>query len=79
MVCIIEHKNSRAAVGMLKVMADGNRKWALFSPNDSRMPRMMIPAEETPAGFFDRPHDFTKFIYVARMVHSPPTAQFARG
>uniref|UniRef100_A0A0N4V7R2 RNB domain-containing protein n=1 Tax=Enterobius vermicularis TaxID=51028 RepID=A0A0N4V7R2_ENTVE len=78
-VCIIEHKNSRAAVGMLKVMADGNRKWALFSPNDSRMPRMMIPAEETPAGFFDRPHDFTKFIYVARMVHSPPTAQFARG
>lgn len=78
-VFISEHKNSRAAVGMLKVMADGNRKWALFSPNDSRMPRMMIPAEETPVGFFDRPHDFAKYIYVARMVYWPATAQFARG
>uniref|UniRef100_A0A915DEC5 Ribonuclease II/R domain-containing protein n=1 Tax=Ditylenchus dipsaci TaxID=166011 RepID=A0A915DEC5_9BILA len=42
-VYIAEQKNSRSAVGLLKVMADGNRNWALFSPNDSRMPRMMIP------------------------------------
>ncbi|VDP19320.1 unnamed protein product, partial [Onchocerca flexuosa] len=67
-VFISEQKNCRAAVGMLKMMADGNRNWALFSPGDSRMPRMMIPAEQTPATFFDRPQDFAKFIYVARMV-----------
>ncbi|VDN21763.1 unnamed protein product [Gongylonema pulchrum] len=78
-VYISEQKNCRAAVGMLKVMADGNRNWALFSPGDSRMPRMMIPAEQAPPGFFDRPQDFSKFIYVARMVEWQATAQFARG
>ncbi|VDK85103.1 unnamed protein product [Onchocerca ochengi] len=78
-VFISEQKNCRAAVGMLKMMADGNRNWALFSPGDSRMPRMMIPAEQTPATFFDRPQDFAKFIYVARMVEWQATAQFARG
>ncbi|CAG9539807.1 unnamed protein product [Cercopithifilaria johnstoni] len=78
-VYISEQKNCRAAVGMLKMMADGNRNWALFSPGDSRMPRMMIPAEQTPATFFDRPQDFAKFIYVARMVEWQATAQFARG
>nr|CTP80735.1 BMA-DISL-2 [Brugia malayi] len=78
-VFISEQKHCRAAVGMLKMMADGNRNWALFSPGDSRMPRMMIPAEQTPAAFFDRPQDFAKFIYVARMVEWQATAQFARG
>lgn len=60
-------------------MADGNRNWSLFSPNDSRMPRMMIPAEQLPAGFFDRPQDFSKFIFIASIVEWPATAQFARG
>ncbi|VDN00888.1 unnamed protein product [Thelazia callipaeda] len=78
-VFISEQKNCRAAVGMLKMMADGNRNWALFSPGDSRMPRMMIPAEQTPPSFFDRPQDFAKYIYVARMVEWQATAQFARG
>lgn len=42
-------------MGLLKPMNDGNSKWALFSPTDSRMPRMMIPADQLPTGFFDRP------------------------
>ncbi|ETN70365.1 RNB-like protein [Necator americanus] len=76
---IMEMKNCRAAMGQLKVMTDGNRNWALFSPTDSRMPRMMIPAEQLPSGFFERPQDFAKFIFVARMVEWQATAQFARG
>ncbi|VDM73446.1 unnamed protein product [Strongylus vulgaris] len=52
---IMEMKNCRAAMGQLKVMTDGNRNWALFSPTDSRMPRMMIPADQLPSGFFERP------------------------
>lgn len=64
---------------MLKVMADGNRNWALFSPGDSRMPRMMIPADQMPAGFFERPQDFSKYIFAAHMVEWQATAQFARG
>ncbi|KAK6040902.1 hypothetical protein COOONC_21592 [Cooperia oncophora] len=75
----MEMKNCRAAMGQLKVMTDGNRNWALFSPTDSRMPRMMIPADQLPSGFFERPQDFAKFIFVARMVEWQATAQFARG
>ncbi|KAI1717993.1 RNB domain-containing protein [Ditylenchus destructor] len=78
-VYIAEQKNSRIAVGQLKVMADGNRKWALFSPNDSRMPRMMIPSEQLPDGFYERPQDYAKYIFVASIVDWPETAQFARG
>ena len=72
-------KNCRAAMGQLKMMNDLNRNWALFSPADSRMPRMMIPAEQLPNGFFDRPQDFLKFVFVARMVDWQATNQFARG
>ncbi|KAH7720689.1 RNB-like protein [Aphelenchoides avenae] len=78
-VYISEHKNSRTATGQLKPMADGNRHWALFSPGDSRMPRMMIPADQLPHGFFERPQDFSKYIFVAKMVEWQATAQFARG
>ncbi|KJH49197.1 RNB-like protein [Dictyocaulus viviparus] len=76
---IMEMKNCRAAMGQLKMMTDGNRNWALFSPTDSRMPRMMIPADQLPPGFFERPQDFAKYIFVARMVEWQATAQFARG
>ncbi|GMT33113.1 hypothetical protein PFISCL1PPCAC_24410, partial [Pristionchus fissidentatus] len=78
-VFIAEQKNCRAAMGQLKVMADGNRNWALFSPTDSRMPRMLIPHDQLPIGFFERPHDYQRFIFVARMEDWQATAQFARG
>uniref|UniRef100_A0A8R1Z4K2 DIS3-like exonuclease 2 n=1 Tax=Pristionchus pacificus TaxID=54126 RepID=A0A8R1Z4K2_PRIPA len=78
-VYIAEQKNCRAAMGQLKVMADGNRNWALFSPTDSRMPRMLIPCDQLPIGFFERPHDYQRFIFVARMEDWQATAQFARG
>ncbi|KAJ1367143.1 hypothetical protein KIN20_027997 [Parelaphostrongylus tenuis] len=76
---ISEMKNCRAAMGQLKMMTDGNSNWALFLPTDSRMPRMMISANQLPPGFFERPQDFAKFIFVARMVEWQATAQFPRG
>jgi DIS3-like exonuclease 2 len=60
-------------------MADGNTNWGLFSPNDPRMPRMAIPAAELPKGFFDRPQDFSKFLFIANLVEWQAIAQFARG
>ncbi|PIO56990.1 hypothetical protein TELCIR_21609 [Teladorsagia circumcincta] len=65
---IMEMKNCRAAMGQLKVMTDGNRNWALFSPTDSRMPRMMIPADQLPSGFFDRPQAETEGLLFANNV-----------
>ncbi|GMT04291.1 hypothetical protein PENTCL1PPCAC_26465, partial [Pristionchus entomophagus] len=78
-VFIAEQKNCRAAMGQLKMMADGNRNWALFSPTDSRMPRMLIPSDQLPMGFFERPQDYQRFIFVARMEDWQATNQFARG
>lgn len=60
-------------------MADGNHNWALFSPADSRMPRMMVPADQLPSGFFERPYEFSRFLYISQIVEWPATAQFARG
>ncbi|KAI6209481.1 DIS3-like exonuclease 2 [Aphelenchoides besseyi] len=78
-VYISEAKHPRSAVGQLKVMADGNNKWALFSPIDSRVPRLVISSNETPKGFFDRPQDFSKYLFIANLVEWQATAQFARG
>ncbi|CAJ0961399.1 unnamed protein product, partial [Mesorhabditis belari] len=47
----------------------------LFSPTDPRMPRMMLPADQLPANFFERPQDYQKFLFVAKMVDWASTAQ----
>lgn len=46
-------------------MTDSKGKWALFSPKDSWMPRMLIPSAQFPNGFEQRPQDFSKFLFVA--------------
>ena len=67
-VFIIEKKHSRVACGHLKPFnhpkefPDG-----LFSPIDSRLPRLRIPRELCPPGFFDRPEDFEKTLLLARI------------
>jgi hypothetical protein len=33
-------------------MNDGNKHWALFSPTDVRVPRMMIPADQVECQFY---------------------------
>ena len=40
---------------------------------------MVIPADEMPPGFFDRPQDFSKFLFIANLIDWQATAQFARG
>lgn len=49
-VGIIEKKNNRWAAGHLKLFPDKNKDFALFSPNDSRLPRMKINMNECPPG-----------------------------
>ena len=49
-VGIIEKKNSRYAAGHLKLFTDRSKDWVLFSPNDSRLPRMKIKLSECPLG-----------------------------
>lgn len=49
-VGIAEKKNSRYAAGHLKLFPDKSRDFALFSPNDSRIPRMRIKMADCPPG-----------------------------
>ncbi|KAH7719829.1 RNB-like protein [Aphelenchoides avenae] len=78
-VYIAEVKGSRTTTGQLKPMEDGRRNMALFHPSDGRMPRMKIPSDQLPDGFFERPQDFSKYIFVARISKWPVISRFAQG
>lgn len=77
-VCIMERKHSCIAAGRIKPMP-GNTKWALFSPNDARMPRMLIPLYECPHGFQERPADFEKSLFIAEIIDWKDDSRFACG
>ena len=67
-VAIREFKHSRVAAGTIKHMSDKNPRFFLFSPTDSRVPRMKIPMSEAPQNFQSRPEDFAGMMFVARIV-----------
>lgn len=74
-VYIIEKKHSRVATGHLKPFPHPKEcPDGLFSPIDSRLPRIRIPRENCPKGFFDRPRDFENTLLVARIVSWPESS-----
>lgn len=74
-VYIIEKKHSRVASGHLKPFPHPKEfPDGCFSPIDSRLPRIRIPRESCPPGFFDRPRDFENTLLVARIVSWPETS-----
>ena len=74
-VYIIEKKHSRVASGNLKPFPHPKEcPDGCFSPADSRLPRIRIPRDQCPPGFFDRPRDFEKTLLVARIVSWPETS-----
>ena len=66
-VHILEARNTRLAAGTLKPFADMNRNFALFSPNDNRIPRMKVPMGQCPPDFFARKAEYAKKIYLAKI------------
>lgn len=66
-VYIREYRNTRLGAGTLKPFADMNQQFALFSPNDGRIPRMKIPMEQCPSDLFARRQDYAKKIYLAKI------------
>ena len=74
-VYIIEKKHSRVASGHLKPFQHPKEcPDGLFSPVDTRLPRIRIPRENCPPGFFDRPRDFENTLFVARIISWPETS-----
>ena len=52
---------------------------ALFSPVDSRLPRIYVPLSECPNGFQERPQDFANTLFIARIENWPQNSGFAKG
>lgn len=67
-VNILEFKHSRIAAGTLKLMADRNPNFALFSPSDSRFPRMKIPMSECPPNYLQRSEDYASTMFMGKLL-----------
>ncbi|XP_076061919.1 uncharacterized protein LOC143037493 isoform X9 [Oratosquilla oratoria] len=67
-VYILERKHTRLGAGQLKLFADKNPNFALFSPTDYRLPRMKIPMIQCPKELMLRPDELKNRIFMARIV-----------
>lgn len=66
-VSILEARHTRLAAGRLRKFPDGNPNFALFAPEDSRVPRMKVPRGDCPPEFFARPQDFQDMLFIGAM------------
>ncbi|XP_029421802.1 DIS3-like exonuclease 2 isoform X3 [Nannospalax galili] len=82
-VYILEKKHSRAATGILKLLADKNselfKKYALFSPSDHRVPRIYVPLKDCPQDFVTRPKDYANTLFICRIIDWKEDCNFALG
>ncbi|XP_076770983.1 DIS3-like exonuclease 2 isoform X2 [Arvicanthis niloticus] len=82
-VYILEKKHSRAATGILKLLADKNsdlfKKYALFSPSDHRVPRIYVPLKDCPQDFMTRSKDYANTLFICRIIDWKEDCNFALG
>ena len=78
-VYIIQKKHSRVAAGHLNPFRNHSFGFALMSPVDNRIPRLMIPLNECPPNFKARPKDSEKILFVARIISWGLNMPFASG
>jgi len=78
-VSILEKKNSRWAAGHLKLFPDKNNEWALFSPNDSRIPRIKIRLSQCPPDFYTNSSFYASTLFIAQILDIPINSRYAVG
>ena len=78
-MAIVEKKNSRWAAGHLKLFPDKNKEWALFSPNDSRLPRMKVRMNQCPPDLLTNANFYSNTLFVAQILDIPIDSKFAIG
>jgi len=78
-VTIIEMKHNRLAAGHLKLFPDKSKEFALFSPNDSRLPRIKIKLNECPYDFYTNPQFYANSLFIARIKDIPINSRYAIG
>eukprot|EP00095_Tigriopus_kingsejongensis_P008219 maker-scaffold604_size126151-snap-gene-0.28 protein:Tk08219 transcript:maker-scaffold604_size126151-snap-gene-0.28-mRNA-1 annotation:"dis3-like exonuclease 2 isoform x2" len=67
-LCILDPKHTRLAAGRLRKYNDHNPNYALFAPEDSRVPRMKVARADCPPDFFARPDDFTDLLFIGQII-----------
>uniref|UniRef100_A0A672ZHB6 DIS3-like exonuclease 2 n=1 Tax=Sphaeramia orbicularis TaxID=375764 RepID=A0A672ZHB6_9TELE len=70
-------KHSRAATGFLKFLPD--KRFAMFSPVDHRVPRINVPLTDCPQDFSSRPGDYTNTLFICRITNWAVDNNFAEG
>ena len=78
-VYLAEKKHSRTACGMLRPYRSHRFGFALFSPVDRRLPRVMIPLNECPQDFINDPEKYKKVLFIGRVSSWDERIPFASG
>ena len=73
---VVKQNHSGIAGGFLKPHSTNQ---ALFSPTDSRIPRMLIDLAECPLDFPTKPDRYKDVLFIARMIHWVGKNKFASG
>ena len=78
-VYIIEKKHPRITTGHLNIYRNNSFGFALMSPIDNRLPRLMISLSEVPEDFRKRPKDYEKTLFVGQVSNWNLNMAFAAG
>ena len=78
-VYIIEKKHPRVACGFLKPFCNHSFGFALLSPVDNRLPRLMITLTECPEDFKTHSVKYEKTLFIAKIDQWDNDKAFARG
>ena len=78
-VYLVQKKHSRMACGMIRPYRNHRFGFALFSPVDRRLPRVMIPLTECPQDFIDDPDKYKKILFIGNVTTWNEKIPFANG
>ncbi|XP_065665379.1 DIS3-like exonuclease 2 [Hydra vulgaris] len=78
-VKIIEEKHPRIVPGQVKPYYGHRYGYALMFPTDSSFPIIMLPLKNFPKDFIDRPLDFEKSLFLAKITNWDQNLYYASG
>ncbi|CAL1530483.1 unnamed protein product [Lymnaea stagnalis] len=78
-VYISKRNHSGLAAGRIKLMKNNNNDAAQFYPVDRRLPLMIVPMSQCPAGFYNRPGSHANKLFLAKVEQWNETGIWPRG
>ena len=78
-VYLVNKIHSRTACGMLRPYRNHRFGFALFSPVDRRLPRVMVPLKECPQHFIENPDKYRNTLFIGNINSWSEQIPFANG